>query len=1466
MNLRTTIVLGLLVILGAAGWAAFLYFRPERTASPTLALLNALDAKKLDHVEVKKGDEVLVSLQRIDGVWQLPGNWPLRESEVADLVNVLTGLNSRYEAVPLPGDKEKAEAALKKYGLTEQPLVVTLSVDGKKYNLTLGEPAAEEKNKFIRPTYLRLDKEAEVVRLGPGLLTLLDRPQEFYQKRQLFQSTRVAKDEKAKEKIDELIAKEIRVIGPGAAPVVLVKEGTVWELSEPRDRVDPDRVKALLNKTPDIWAESFVEADAVKKKSQGWFEPLTGLIPTLPKRDFFTSQAVYVASQALLQGPEGLFAPGATPYLVAQNAYIASQALPVYNVKVTRPDGGALTLHVGGVSRETRRKTTRTITLPGKPPITVPDEVVEEFRYARVEDPASGKGLTGMALFEVKGEVLKELPTDLDELRDSRLVRFEADEAKRLEILTPSADAKKPGDYDTTLLLAKTKQEKKITKKDPDKEDGDKKDEEVWTMTKPSEEAVERDALDDLLRELARLEAKGENVFYPKEADLARFGLDKPALVIKVTYEEPIKDAKKPDLSRREKVKEKKTREATLYVGSPANADLKSAKKDEKAVKKVYVRVEGWPRVSLVDAKLLELAERPAYAYRSRKVLDLAADDVKRLDVQRAKDGFVVAKEKGEWRLEAPVKAGAEKTKVQPLVREVSEIEAVEFVADKPGKEELEKLYGLATPAATIEITLDDAKKAKRILKIGNKRPDRPDYFARLDEGPVFVLKNEKAEILLRDSLAYRALPVWDLKGDDIASLGIERKEGAYRLVRDGEKWKIAGAIDAPASKQAQSFALQIAGLRADRYVEHAAKDLAKYGLDAPHLKVKVKLQEKDSKERALLIGKTVDKEDGRYAKLDSDGGVFVLEGKAVDNLERTAYDWLDKVLLTVNPLDIQSIQASGKANFTLAKKSGEWQITKSPAPDFTAEEADVMAMLRPWRSLQAEKIADQGSKIDWKKYGLDKPYLTLTVNVALGDSKPIQHTLALGNEAGKGERYARMDKSEFVAVLSPEVVEGLDKGHVDFLPLQVLRYTITELTGLNRTMPGGDVTVAKRGEQWFLDKPYDRPADDLVVGEIIDRTFRLKAQRIAAYPAKDLATYGLDKPAAVVKFILTDPTGAPNEEVLLIGGLVDAKSENGERFAKKAKDDKVFVLSADLSKHFTAQPLSFADRNLITFGRADQAVQERAARKAVFTKSGMTWKMTAPVDAAAEDNDLGVFVKDLSRLRAGEIVAVKPDAAQLKTFGLEKPEATWILRQGDKQVFKLLIGGPEAGKAKDPRRYAMTESGDFVFLLTPKMTQQALAEYRDRKPWTVDAAQVEDLRVQSPAGPFRLAKRESRWMLFERPDDKVNTKALNDTLDALADLKVTRYLTDKENKEQEVLTGLQKPEWTIQAGTGKDNVALLIGRKVGDTANRYARTGANPAIFIIAAETLERILKPQAGFLGEAKVEEKKSKGAEKE
>jgi hypothetical protein len=248
-----------------------------------------------------------------------------------------------------------------------------------------------------------------------------------------------------------------------------------------------------------------------------------------------------------------------------------------------------------------------------------------------------------------------------------------------------------------------------------------------------------------------------------------------------------------------------------------------------------------------------------------------------------------------------------------------------------------------------------------------------------------------------------------------------------------------------------------------------------------------------------------------------------------------------------------------------------------------------------------------------------------------------------------------------------------------------------------------------------------------------------------------------------------------------------------------------------------------------------------------VFSKSDAAWQMTAPLKVDAEDAALDDFLKDLRRLRADEIVAEKSD---LKQFGLDRPQVQWTCSAAGKDVLTLLVGNPEAGKEKEPvaRRYAKLANNDAVFLLSATQSTKALNEYRSRKPWsTLDAVQVEQVTFGG-AAPFTLKKNESLWTVAGKPELKVNAKAISDTLDALAGLKVERWLADEKGDLQ--LHGLQPPQLTIDLQTSTGKRSLLIGRTEGGSQRVYAAVAGETAIFVLGEDDAKRIVKPLAAFL----------------
>jgi hypothetical protein len=1375
MNLKTTFVLLVLVVAGGVlFWIGPTLppgitrgLQPAAALSSDAGTLKVLEEEitpdKLTRIEIQRPKAPPIILQKdAGGDWTMPGRWPTRTREVAQLVQLLTGeLRSRFAPIPLKNDPPD----LTPYGLDKPRVVVIVRAGGEDYRLAFGEPpphAVEEANRFIRPTYLRLDKRPEVVRLVPGLLASLDRPADYYQQRRLFPVERVVRDSSSQEKVARVVARSITAEEQkkDGSKYTLRRQDSDWELTAPvRDRPDPDKLNAILTAVPDLWAEHFVEKGSKDLDDFGLKEP--------------------------------------------------EQVL-----RVTRPSGETVELLIG---KESPRRIERRVSRPsppfGPPRPPIEDIVVDRFRYAKLRDNDQ--------IFEIKTDKLKDIFVDLDTLRDPRVARFRTEDARRIEIQHDGQE----------IVLAKEKDR--------------------WRLKKPVDADAETSKVTDLLDELTRLQARGKDEILDNK-DPKEFDLKPPKSTIKVTVEEEVREGDS---------KSKKARTIAVAVG-----------KHDTEKKKLYLLVEGWPRINVVEDGLAKLVERQPVAYRGRRIFDFSRNELADLAVQRGDDRYQLKQEKGVWKLTVPVEADADSSKVGNLADDLSRLEAVEYVDDAPTPEKLEKEYGLDKPALTATLSFTDKDKPAQTLQIGKARGKKDEYFARLtakDKPAVFVVRKQIRDDLDQGALAFRPTQLWQVQPEEVVTLKVQRQEQPeYRLERAGtaEKatWKLSGPFSATISdEQVKKMIDPLAPLRCERYEAHTAtdKELEKYGLDKPYLRVALQTAKKGENDkqqptpRVLLIGKpTKEGAESHFGKLASSPAVFVVGQPVVTGLDRSALDLLNRNLLALESAAITRIATrTADSQLTLQRQGDEWQV-EAGENRFTADNQAMTQALNVWANLQAQRFAAYGDKVNWAEYGLDKPAVVVTVTLKPADekAKPSQHTVALGKSLEGGERYARIDNGPGVVVLGSAASEHLGRTYLDFVDRTLLKLDPSALIGIQRKIEDQELELVKKEDGWHLVKPTEQRADAPLLENLVDQLARLRAVRVAAYPAKDLQPFGLDKPAAVVTLRFKEDD-KPAERVLKLGKEADEKT--GDRFVQVEGSSIVGVLAGTLAKRLLAEPLKFRDRGLARFTDADKAILERGGRKAVFTKVDGTWKLTEPVEAEAEQGDLDDLINAVARLRADELVAEKP--SELKPYGLDKPEVRWRFLSGDKEVLSLLVGSHEKVKDGDgPRCYGKRGDGDLVVLFDPKLTAQLLGEYRSRTLWSsLDAAQVEALDYRYSRNPFTLEQEGNTWRVVGKPDVKISTAAVNETLAALAALKAERTVVDADADLK--LYGLEPPQLVLEVRTRTGKRVLQIGQPEGETKRRYARVadGKRMDVFVISEADTARIVRELNAFTaGKAK------------
>ena len=1090
---------------------------------------------------------------------------------------------------------------------------------------------------------------------------------------------------------------------------------------------------------------------------------------------------------------------------LAVDLFFATQGGLLVRAGLTAPEriittkndkGDTVTLLIGAVSSRRQR-----LAPAPQPPGMFPGmqqqmtPVTEEYRYAKLQ--------YNDQIFEIKADKLKDIFVTLDKLRDSRIVHFNSADARRVEI--------------------KHKGEEIVLEKDQ----GD------WKLVKPFPAEADNSKVTDLLTKLSDLQARDKDII--DKDDPKKYGFDQPSVVVKISIEEEIKGQDQRGAS----PAAKKTRTLTVRVG-----------KHDADKKKLYVMTDDWPRINRVEDGLAPLVQRSALGYRSKRLFDFNATDVAKIDINYQGKKVTLERDQDAWRLATPVKAEADTARVDQLLADLGHLEAAEFVAERPKQDDLGPRYGLDNPPVTVRIEFTDKKKPTKEVHIGKKRDGQGGYFARLaDGGPVFTVKEDLHDQLARDALSYRPQTLWQLLPEEIESLSIHKAgQKEYVLMRSDKEWKISGPFEADAlGEKVQKITAELAAPKVESYVTHEAKDLVEYGLDKPVLTVRIKpVLAKNDKEHTLLIGKAAKEGDSHYAKRGDDAAIFIVSNSLVRAADRTALELLDAKLLSLDAAKVERVRSqTGDQSWTLEKKGDVWQVTQSPAGAYPADAKAAVSLSSLWSDVRAQRFADYGKGVEWAKYGLDKPAVRITINERDRTNVSREHIIELGKhvENDPGARYARVDNGVGVAVLPPETTRLLERSYLDYVQHDLLKFDSTAATAFQRK--GTYVLeVVKSDKGWDLIKPVKEKADDQVMQQLFEQLGSLRAQRIAAYPAQDLQSFGLEKPLALVTIQLKGDQ-KPKEHIIKLGKSV---GKGSERFALVDEAKVVAVLPASLAELLAGTPLAFRDRTLAHFQDADCLQLDRGPRHAVFRKVDGSWKLTEPLQGDAEQDLLEDFLNRLSRLRAAALIVEKPDADALKKYGLDRPEAQWRVQSGDKERLNLLIGAKEP---KGERRYAKLAKADLVFLLDSPLSQKVLDEYRPRNVWTpsLDAVEIESLNYRYARAPFLLEKAGSTWQVVGKPDAKLNTATVEDTLAALANLKLSRYAVDKDANL--ALFGLDKPELILEITTRSGKRVLHIGNVEGSSKGRYARVPDNGSsgVFVLDEETCVRLLRDLSAF-----------------
>ena len=268
-------------------------------------------------------------------------------------------------------------------------------------------------------------------------------------------------------------------------------------------------------------------------------------------------------------------------------------------------------------------------------------------------------------------------------------------------------------------------------------------------------------------------------------------------------------------------------------------------------------------------------------------------------------------------------------------------------------------------------------------------------------------------------------------------------------------------------------------------------------------------------------------------------------------------------------------------------------------------------------------------------------------------------------------------------------------------------------------------------------------------------------------------------------------------------------------------KKDKVFTVEADTIEELT--------------------VKSESGEQTTLRKTGSEWQITQPIAAQSDSAEVTGITSGLAGLELQRLIDENP--SDLVEYGLAPPRMEITFKAAG-QEHKLLVG------RKTPPGtdlYAKLGSEKKVFLIPSYLEtsfNKKTFDFRDKTVLKLDRDKIDGLGIVTSGRTLQFTKAGSEWKLTAPIAARADFTSVDGLLSRLNTLQMKSIVAADAAKLADY--GLDKPDVTVQIGSGSSQAVLLLGTAGGEGVV-YAKDQSRPAV-ITVDKTLADDLKKDAG------------------
>jgi hypothetical protein len=402
------------------------------------------------------------------------------------------------------------------------------------------------------------------------------------------------------------------------------------------------------------------------------------------------------------------------------------------------------------------------------------------------------------------------------------------------------------------------------------------------------------------------------------------------------------------------------------------------------------------------------------------------------------------------------------------------------------------------------------------------------------------------------------------------------------------------------------------------------------------------------------------------------------------------------------------------------------------------------------------------------------------------------------------------------------------------------------KLDEIKVTSAAGDATTLKKeGGAWQVVQPITAKAEESEVSGITSALGQIEVTRVIDENPTNLNDYGLSNPRIEIDF---KGPGDKEYRKLFVG---DKSPTGADLFAKRNDEKKVFLIPGFQETSLNRTTFDLRDKAVLKFDRekVDGLDVTAGSKTLAVAKDGGDWKITKPVQTRADFGSVEGLVGRLQSVQMKSMVTENAAPADLKKYGLDKPEATVNLNAGSARA-TLLVGG----KAADNTVYARDASKQAVVTVESALLddlKKSADDYRRKdifefRPFNANRLEMtrngQTVVLERVKGTGENAP--DTWKRVSPTAADVDREKSDGLLSKLSNIRAASFV------DTTAKTGLDKPALmvTVKFDDGKKEEKVTFGQAGSDVfVSRPGEPGAakvDAADFNEAIKTLDELSK----------------------